>query len=95
MSISEDQLENSTNEASLARARARSLEIEAAIDEDPSRFRVLTGDRPTGKLHIGHYFGSLKERVKLQDRGVDAAHRRLRPRRPGLAYRAGPACGYP
>ena len=71
MSISEDQLENSTNEASLARARARSLEIEAAIDEDPSRFRVLTGDRPTGKLHIGHYFGSLKERVKLQDRGVD------------------------
>ena len=29
--------------------------------------RVLTGDRPTGKLHIGHYFGSLKTRVELQD----------------------------
>lgn len=29
--------------------------------------RILTGDRPTGKLHIGHYFGSLKNRVKLQD----------------------------
>lgn len=28
---------------------------------------VLTGDRPTGKLHIGHYFGSLQNRVKLQD----------------------------
>ena len=28
---------------------------------------ILTGDRPTGKLHIGHYFGSLKNRVKLQD----------------------------
>lgn len=28
--------------------------------------RILTGDRPTGKLHIGHYFGSLKNRVKLQ-----------------------------
>ena len=27
--------------------------------------RILTGDRPTGKLHIGHYFGSLKNRVKL------------------------------
>ena len=26
--------------------------------------RILTGDRPTGKLHIGHYFGSLKNRVK-------------------------------
>ncbi len=29
--------------------------------------RILTGDRPTGKLHIGHYFGSLQNRVKLQD----------------------------
>ena len=29
--------------------------------------RILTGDRPTGKLHIGHYFGSLKNRVKLQN----------------------------
>lgn len=28
---------------------------------------VLTGDRPTGRLHIGHYFGSLQNRVKLQD----------------------------
>lgn len=30
---------------------------------------LLTGDRPTGKLHIGHYIGSLKNRVKLQDSG--------------------------
>lgn len=29
--------------------------------------RILTGDRPTGKLHVGHYIGSLKNRVKLQD----------------------------
>ena len=29
--------------------------------------RILTGDRPTGRLHIGHYFGSLKNRVKLQN----------------------------
>ena len=29
--------------------------------------RSLTADRPTGKLHIGHYFGSLQNRVKLQD----------------------------
>ena len=29
--------------------------------------RIVTGDRPTGKLHIGHYFGSLKNRVKLQN----------------------------
>ena len=29
--------------------------------------RILTGDRPTGKLHLGHYVGSLKNRVELQD----------------------------
>ena len=29
--------------------------------------RIVTGDRPTGRLHIGHYFGSLVNRVKLQD----------------------------
>lgn len=31
------------------------------------KIRIVTGDRPTGRLHIGHYFGSLKNRVKLQD----------------------------
>ena len=31
------------------------------------RKRILTGDRPTGKLHIGHYLGSLRSRVMLQD----------------------------
>ena len=29
--------------------------------------RILTGDRPTGRLHLGHYVGSLKNRVRLQD----------------------------
>ena len=29
---------------------------------------MLTGDRPTGKLHVGHYVGSLKRRVELQNR---------------------------
>ncbi len=31
--------------------------------------RILTGDRPTGRLHVGHYVGSLKERVRLQNEG--------------------------
>jgi len=31
------------------------------------RKRLLTGDRPTGRLHLGHYVGSLKNRVRLQD----------------------------
>ena len=30
---------------------------------------ILTGDRPTGRLHVGHYVGSLKERVRLQSEG--------------------------
>lgn len=35
--------------------------------EENNKKRILTGDRPTGKLHIGHYFGSLENRVRLQD----------------------------
>lgn len=57
--------------ASVRKAIERSAEIEEQIDIDPSRFRVLTGDRPTGMLHLGHYFGTLKGRVELQNRGVD------------------------
>ena len=30
---------------------------------------ILTGDRPTGRLHVGHYVGSLRERVELQNSG--------------------------
>lgn len=32
-----------------------------------SKKKILTGDRPTGRIHIGHYFGSLKSRRELQD----------------------------
>ena len=35
--------------------------------ETPKRKRILTGDRPTGKLHLGHYVGTLENRVRLQD----------------------------
>lgn len=37
------------------------------IKEDLNMKRILTGDRTTGKLHLGHYVGSLQNRVKLQD----------------------------
>jgi tryptophanyl-tRNA synthetase len=36
-------------------------------DNEMARKRILTGDRPTGKLHLGHYVGSLVNRVRLQD----------------------------
>jgi len=29
--------------------------------------RIITGDRPTGRLHIGHYFGSIQKRIELQE----------------------------
>lgn len=64
-------LANSTSEASLRRTEARSAQIEAQIAADPSGFRVMTGDRPTGNLHLGHYFGSLANRVRIQNAGVD------------------------
>lgn len=55
----------------LSAARRRSTELEERIAADPGRLRVLTGDRPTGRLHLGHYFGTLQGRVRLQDLGVD------------------------
>src|SRR3954464_4284799 len=58
-------------EDSFARAVVRSHELEAEIAHSPGRFRVLTGDRPTGPLHLGHYFGTLANRVHLQRAGVD------------------------
>ena len=45
--------------------------LEERIDAAPHGFRVLTGDRPTGPLHLGHYFGTLRNRVRLQRRGLD------------------------
>lgn len=66
-----EQLASSTSDASLQRTLVRSNEIEAEIARDPSRFRIMTGDRPTGNLHLGHYFGSLANRVRLQDAGVE------------------------
>jgi len=56
---------------SFAAAAARSAALEDQITTDPSRFRVLTGDRPTGALHLGHYFGTLANRVRLQHAGVE------------------------
>ncbi|WNB87633.1 tryptophan--tRNA ligase [Cellulomonas sp. ATA003] len=52
-------------------AQRRSAELEQQVMEDPGRFRVLTGDRPTGPLHLGHYFGTLANRVRLQRAGVE------------------------
>ena len=54
-----------------AEAVRRSAAMRADFVKNPSRYRLLTGDRPTGSLHIGHYFGSLKSRLELQRLGID------------------------
>lgn len=45
-------------------------EIKADLPLHPEKYTMLTGDRPTGRLHMGHYFGTIKERVKLQELGI-------------------------
>ncbi|WP_405903248.1 tryptophan--tRNA ligase [Streptomyces sp. NBC_00656] len=45
--------------------------LDERIHRDPAAFRVLTGDRPTGALHLGHYFGTLHNRVRLQGLGME------------------------
>ena len=49
----------------------RSQALRADFVTHPQRYRVLTGDRPTGPLHIGHYFGSLQNRVELQNLQIE------------------------
>lgn len=54
----------------------RCVIIDSILVDKPKGVRIfmkkiiLTGDRPTGRLHIGHYVGSLSERVKLQNTGA-------------------------
>ncbi|WP_077598036.1 tryptophan--tRNA ligase [Olsenella urininfantis] len=58
------------NEGSYEVALRRSDAIQADLPQHPESYTMLTGDRPTGRLHMGHYFGTLVERVRLQGLGV-------------------------
>ncbi len=51
-------------------SQKRSDAIREEIAKNPGKFTMLTGDRPTGRLHLGHYFGTIKERVALQNLGI-------------------------
>ena len=57
------------NENSYEVALKKSDAIRADLDVNPQKYTMLTGDRPTGRLHLGHYFGTLKGRVELQNKG--------------------------
>ncbi len=54
-----------TRQKSDSGAVAREQDLNPLLP-DGTRKRILTGDRTTGKLHLGHYVGSLKNRVRLQ-----------------------------
>ncbi|MCQ2752341.1 MAG: tryptophan--tRNA ligase, partial [Coriobacteriales bacterium] len=58
------------NIQSFEKAKEISDKIRADFEVNPQKYNMLTGDRPTGRLHIGHYFGTLQNRVKLQDMGI-------------------------
>ena len=58
------------NEDSFLASKKRSDEIRADFAVHPEKYTMLTGDRPTGRLHLGHYFGTIKERVALQNMGI-------------------------
>ena len=58
------------NEGSYEAALRRSDEVHADLLVHPENYTMLTGDRPTGRLHLGHYFGTLVDRVRLQDMGI-------------------------
>ena len=56
--------------ATFEASKKRSDEIRADLTVHPEKYRMLTGDRPTGRLHLGHYFGTIRERVALQNFGI-------------------------
>ena len=58
------------NENSYEVALQKSNAIREGLAKTPDKFTMLTGDRPTGRLHLGHYFGTLKGRVELQNMGA-------------------------
>ena len=60
---------NTASDTFLAQKKM-SDEVKADLAENPHKYLMLTGDRPTGRLHMGHYFGTIKERVRLQDAGI-------------------------
>jgi tryptophanyl-tRNA synthetase len=56
--------------ATFRESARRSQAIWEDLPKHPARYRVLTGERPTGPLHIGHLFGTIANRVKIQALGA-------------------------
>jgi tryptophanyl-tRNA synthetase len=70
MMSNEQQIDYGTFEATLE----RSNQLEEDLARYPMKYKVLTGDRPTGCLHIGHLFGSVQNRNKTIKKGNTLYH---------------------
>ncbi len=68
----ENKESNEIDYGSYEAAIVRSQKLEEDIPVHPEKYRVLTGDRPTGRLHVGHLFGSIQNRVRLERLGVES-----------------------
>lgn len=64
--MKEEEIYNGSYEAAVERSR----KLEEDVKANPNKYKILTGDRPTGRLHIGHLFGSLQNRARLNAMGV-------------------------
>jgi tryptophanyl-tRNA synthetase len=65
-----DNEDRAQESATFQESARRSQAIWTDLPKNPAKYRVLTGERPTGPLHIGHLFGTLANRVKIQDLGA-------------------------
>ena len=65
-----DSQDRDQESATFQESARRSEAIWADLPKHPAKYRVLTGERPTGPLHIGHLFGTLANRVRIQDLGA-------------------------
>src|SRR5690349_24705081 len=57
--------------ATFKESARRSQAVCEDLPKNPAKYRMLTGERPTGPLHIGHLFGTVANRVRLQRSGVE------------------------
>ncbi|HTQ03497.1 MAG TPA: tryptophan--tRNA ligase [Polyangiaceae bacterium] len=56
--------------ATFKESARRSQAVWEDLPKNPQKYRVLTGERPTGPLHIGHLFGTVANRVRIQELGA-------------------------
>jgi len=65
-----DEEDVAAESATFKEAARRSQAVWEDLPRNPGKYRVLTGERPTGPLHVGHLFGTVANRVRIQNQGA-------------------------